>query len=129
MSKAVLLALADRCERETPHWRLDVDIELAITPDAIDRYWDGLVRVGLGDKAYNPPNYTAFVHAAKSLEPADAQEVCIRIYRKGAYVRITVADGTPVYCEVLDRPITEAMARCAAALRARAALLDEGADK
>ncbi len=114
-----LLALANRCEREEASRELHCALAhtlgwLQVTSD-LPSYWldpDGDI--------WNLPDWLTSVGDAKLLEPKDAQEICVRIYRKGAYVRITVADGTPVYCEALSSPITEAMARCVAALRARA---------
>lgn len=110
--KEELLVLAKRCETEEPSRYIDQVIAAAITGRATSRLDPHL------------PYYTSSVSFAKSLEPEDALEICVRIYaNKTAYVRITLANGRPVYCDSIEKPITEAMARCAAALRAKAALL------
>lgn len=95
--------LADRCEREEASTLLDRAISAAMSGAELPAF-----------------PYTSSVDAAKRLEPDDAQEVCVRMYPVGAYVRITLASGKPVYSERFGQPITEARARCAAGLRARA---------
>ena len=102
------LELARRCETEPSSIELDFAISKARDPMVISPYSLHLNR------------YTLLVDEARRLEPTDAQEICVRKYKKGCYVRISMADGTPIYCEVLDREITEALARTAAALRALA---------
>lgn len=110
MSKAdELRALADRCEREEASLLLDYDIHHAMAARKAESI---------------PSSYTTSLDAVVTLEPKDAQEIVVRTYPNGrAYVRITTKSGKVVYCEGLDKPITEPMARCAAALRARLALL------
>lgn len=115
-----LLALAERCENEGPDVSLDAAIECAINPVARRIGAGSIIQIGL--HARFPKPFTSSLDAAMTLEPADAQEVCVRKYPNGGmYVRITLADGRPVYSESLLRSTTEPMARCAAALRARAA--------
>ncbi len=105
-----LLALALRCETEKSSIELDHAIVQAVDPVMRGRNkHDSLM--------FRP---TSILDDIKYLEPRDAQEICVRKYPKGAYIRITLKSGTPVYCEVLDRPITEVMARCSAALKAMA---------
>lgn len=71
-----------------------------------------------------PPNFTGSLDAAVTLEPKDAKEIVVRVYPSGVYVLITLASGKVVYWEGFNNPkLTEAMARCAAALRARAAMV------
>ena len=128
-ARQVLLDLADRCEREEPSMELDGAIGYAVdaTPKAKRVYKRGhyignkpvLLRI---EAVWLP--YTSSLDAAVTLEPADAQEVVVRKYPNGRmYVRITTAAGKVAYCEGLDRPIGEPMARLAASLRSRAEAL------
>lgn len=129
----VLLALADRCEREEPSQELNIAIFVAsgLINEAHCTAWcnqDG--RKDLTRERYIAawaPNFCTCLDAAVTLEPADAQEVCVRKYPGGGmYVRLTTAAGSPVYSLVTNRPVTEPMARLAAYLRARAALTKAG---
>lgn len=124
MTKAdELNALADRCEREEPSWDLSIDIELALHSGSTYSALEG-VAVYVNGRHYNPPAYTTSIDAAATLEPKDAQEIVVRVYPNGrAYVRVTTKRGKVVYCDALDKMVTEPMARCAAALRAMAAEL------
>jgi hypothetical protein len=100
--RTLLLALARRCETEPPSRELDEAIAKGLSRDQV-------------------LDYTTSVDAARSLEPASAQEICIRVYPgSGAYVRISPVAGHPVYCESFAKPIMEAAARTATALRAMA---------
>ncbi len=129
--KMELEALAARCESEGPSWDLSIAIELAIVPGAIDRTWDGLVRVGVGDRAYNPPSYTTSLDAAVTLVPKATYGGKLGPMTVSAHQ----ADDGAWWCEIRDGwqtsfgkayigvAKTEAMARCAAALHARAAIL------
>jgi hypothetical protein len=131
MSKtAELNALADRCEREEPSRELDAAVLIACGHQAVNRGprmgWEYRPK-GFGIWR-SMPSPTTSLDAAVTLEPKDAQEICVRKYRNGGhYVRITLASGKPAYSESFALPITEAAARCAAALRARATLEPEGA--
>lgn len=128
MKRADFLALAKRCENEEPSRELDVAILVGAlgyrdvfgNGSLFYRGNDGPWTLE-GDESNPPlPSPTFSVTAAKELEPADAIEICVRLYQSGAYVRITLKAGMPVYCESFAKPITEAMARCSAALRAMA---------
>lgn len=122
----LLRALAARCEREEATWDLCVDIELAVCPDAVRTTDEPSCALRRGLMVYNPPDYVFSRDAAARLEPSDAQEVCVRKYRNGGmYVRITLADGRPVYCDKISSTITEPLARCAAALKARAVVAEQ----
>ncbi len=110
---AVLLALAERCEREEPSKLLDCDIERAISglgPDAgIRMDWTA--------------DYTTSLDAAVTLVPE-------------GWRTANIAQGPIKYpswaCELFGAiegiahgyAKTEVMARCAAALRARAAVAE-----
>lgn len=116
----VLLALADRCEREEPTYALDIAIELAITPGAVERTWDNHVKVQTDKRAWNPPNYTTSLDAAVTLEPKDAQ---IMVTRMGDGVwRVTYLGRPDINLIGGQKAPTEAQARVAMALRARAAI-------
>lgn len=126
----ILLALAERCEREEPSRELDQSIAKTIGFRPSWHGDDGETRfyapgTGEGSCSRIALPYTTSRDAAATLEPADALEVCVRRYPRGMYVRITLANGDPVYCEGLRSKITEPMARCAAALRAKAAIAGE----
>jgi hypothetical protein len=98
-----LEALAARCEREEPSPPLDHAIWEAT------RLTDGRQWV----------RFTTSLDAAVTLVPEGAQEVVIRVFPSGAYVRITTTDGV-VYAH--GEAKATSLALCAAALRARAAL-------
>src|SRR4051812_23079386 len=70
-NRDVLLALADRCEREEPNWGLSVAIELAITPGVVATISRNPFRVRreADDVSYNPPPYTTSIDAAVALVP------------------------------------------------------------
>lgn len=103
-----LLALADRVEREEPSQSLDRDIAEAVNgPPGLSGYiWA----------------YTKSCDAAKTLEPKDAQEIVVRNFQSGTYVRITLKSGTPIYA---DSAPDEPRGRVAASLRAIAATKGE----
>lgn len=70
-NRETLLALADRCEREKPSWRLCGDIEVAVTPGA--SWWRGggpylCERHG---GPYNPPAFVFSLDAAVTLMKGD----------------------------------------------------------
>jgi hypothetical protein len=96
---AVLLALADRCEREEPSVDLDADIWWALFPDAEPTSW---------------PDYTTSLDAAVTLVP-EGWSTTVRV-ALGLMVVATVWRSSG---ECFDGTAkTEAAARVAAALRA-----------
>jgi len=126
-NREVLLLLANRFEREEPNRLLEIAVFKAVGSinEAHCAAW--CKQNGRSDLTRDryiaawAPNYCISLNAAVTLEPKDAQEICVRRYPNGGvYVRITTADGHPVYCESLGRPLSEPRARCAAALRAKA---------
>lgn len=125
-----LNALADRVEREEPSRPLEGEIFEAVGGQLWELAYaraqepcgcpEETARI---DARLRAPRFLTSLDAAVTLEPKDAQEICVRKYPNGGhYVRITLASGRPVYCDSLELPITEAAARIAAALRARAAM-------
>ncbi len=129
---SALLALAERCEREWESIYLDLDIWNAVSKSAPWRFvaksratitCDRYGKDAIGNPVVSLDAFSSSLDAAVTLEPADAQEVCVRKYPNGkTAVRITLADGSPCYSE----GATEALARCGAALRALAALARDG---
>jgi hypothetical protein len=105
MTRQQLLDLAERVEREEPSRELDSAVWRAIgSPPFVGEL-----------------NYTTSRDDAASLMPETVQEVTVRNYPTGTYVRATTKSGKPVYSEMLSRGgPCEAQARTAAALRARA---------
>jgi len=126
-----LEALACRCETEEPSWDLSVAIELAVTPGATGApsSLGCAVWIEDGRKLYNPPPYTTSRDAAATLVPPDCwQEV--NGPRKFLHIPTPAPNRWKAEVTAYDsgQPCmgwaeTEAMARCAAALRARAALV------
>lgn len=117
-TRADLLALADRVEREEPGFAMNKEIlrVLGFT-------WRGMAYWSADDKNMwtKPIDFTTSLDAAASLVPITALEVTVRNYQTGTYVRITTQAGGPVYSEMLSRGgPCEPQARTAAALRARA---------
>lgn len=131
-----LLKLANRVENEEPSFALECLIGQAVhnlgAPGVCIETKDGFFINRHGTpmtpdwEPYKPPRYLTSIGSATTLEPKDAQEIVVRKYSGGAiYVRITLHDGRPVYCETLagDRRISEAAARTSTALRAMAAAI------
>ena len=115
---AVLLALADRCEREEPSSPLNVAICFAIFGDDKSK-WP------------TPPllrQFTTSLDAAVTLVPERWDTIVAVMLTTRDPAAARVFKGA-MYPSFNGEAKTEAMARCAAALRARASLLDEGAEK
>ena len=111
--RAVLLALADRCEQEYPNASLDAAISTAVDP------------IKARQEGAGWPDYTTSLDAAVTLVPSDAQEVVIRIYPNGSYARVT--EGEAWHVRVHSSQVSThgpALALCSAALRAIAARED-----
>lgn len=108
----VLLALADRCEREQPSNDLEMEIDRAIT---------GLKRIGTFEE-YEPPCYTTSLDAAARLAPSAWRVYEIHQLGPTEHFHVGMITGMPATRDARGNAKTEAMARCAAALRARAAL-------
>ena len=107
--QAQLLALADRCEREEPSRKLDVSIS-----DALGYAHDGSL-----------PFYTTSLDAAVTLVP----EGFIWRVSGSSEGRFFASLHPAARDAVTGQAKTEPMARCAAALRARAAVLEQGDGK
>jgi hypothetical protein len=101
----VLLALADRCEREGPSIDLDADIWWALFPDAEPTKW---------------PAYTSSLDAAVTLVPEGAYLAGVRQINQTLFWAI-IGFEADAETEWQGEAKTEPMARCAASLRARAA--------
>lgn len=122
----VLLALADRCEREDARYILECDIATAVGWRQEDAggfvYWytpEGLCGLGI-----HPPRYTTSLDAARALVPKP-HTILHAMYMPDQdlwVAGVTVLVQGREYAEKAHAK-TEPMARCAAALRARAALV------
>lgn len=67
----LLKELRDRVAKATgPSFALDIQIEVMVTPGAIHE-WVGDCKIRVGDRRYNPPNYTASLDAAVTLVTGD----------------------------------------------------------
>ncbi len=124
MKRDTLLALADRCEREEPSHRLDDAIWIAV--EGIDTHVETPAF-----KMGNPPNrkrmaiphYTTSLDAAVTLRP-DGFAWNAGEERARGFASLTGEDHRHCFD---TRAKTPALAFCAAALRARAALAgDDG---
>lgn len=128
MNSEDLLKLADRCEWEGANFELECDIFQAIGGPAWDLAYERAQEpcgcpheTAVFIARHRAPRFCTSLDAAVALEPADVVEIVVRKYPdRGHYVRITLADGRLVYSEAFHTRTTEPMARCAAALRARA---------
>lgn len=121
-TKEELLALADRCEREEASWDLSVAIELATVPGTRRFTGKGPFCVETADqRRYNPPSYASSLDAAVTLVPEGLTWMAqgnpsVALVRHGNHLLdekpASRGDGK-----------TPALALCAAALRARAAMM------
>jgi hypothetical protein len=102
--KQVLLALADRCEREGPSRELDAEV------------WHACNRP---DGAWAPA-YTSSLDAAVTLVPEGAYLAGVRQINQTLFWAI-IGFEADAETEWQGEAKTEPMARCAASLRARAA--------
>jgi hypothetical protein len=117
MTRAELLALADRVETEEPSEELRRAVLVACGWVDRDDEYDNWSTPGGG--VWPAPHPLRSLDAAASLMPPTVQEVTVRNYPTGTYVRATTKDGTPIYSEMLAKGgPCEAQARTAAALRA-----------
>ena len=108
MTKAEeLLELADRCEREEGSRALDAAIKYA---------------VGIKPRGGMPKPYTTSLDAAAALKPRHWYVADINQTIDGWNCTLTQGIADPLYWAEGSNAPTEAMARCAAALRARAAV-------
>ncbi len=121
MTRAALLALAERCEREKPSYALDCKIEHLCEPER-------------GRFIGNAKPCTTSLDAAVTLVPegwawfvewigAPFSEGRARLWIPSQRTQRLRVENVNTQAK------TPTMALCAAALRARAALLDEGAEK
>ncbi len=124
----VLLKLADRCEREEPSRELDVRIWSAVHPDKMTRAEEALDRlehpaepVYLAD-VYKVPWLTSSLDAAVTLIADGSEWQITNLYGIArAEVDMNIGDhGAPSCGE--HKGAVMALALCAAALRARAAI-------
>lgn len=120
MSNSTLLALAERCEREEPSWGLSVDIHIAVTPGAM-RSTSHIYAINDGTKVYNPPSYTTSLDSAVTLVPKGIEWNLTNLYGIAmAEVGLNFSDGN--WQTGRHKGGHMALALCAAALRARAAM-------
>lgn len=113
MDKATLIALAERVEKaQGPDRELDAEIAAA-TGTAVKRDWDA-------DWA---PHYCASLDAAAALVP-EGRDWWVRIYN--GKPRAAVEHHEPwSWADIACRAATPALALTAAALRARAAVMED----
>jgi hypothetical protein len=127
---ATLLALADRCEQATgPDWLFNAEIAFTQGYNLVQLYperrqwWrrpDGR-RVSYSAHGDNPPPYTASLDAAVTLVPDGWGYEMRRGYSGARRALCRMWDGSGIW---IDGTVaaTPALALCAAALRARAAM-------
>ena len=122
--KAAILALAERCEAATvPDSWLDREIAVASGQFIrLSRDRDGmLASVGRPNEfSYYKPDYTASIDAALTLMPEGFVKREIRFFAAGG-CKVSMFDKHSL--GQVGKAATEALAICAAALRARAAQL------
>lgn len=127
-----LLELAKRVEREEPTWMLTLEIECALHPGAkIVRFAsDETNAIKLGANHYRPMNYLTSIDAAVTLVPEGAS---IEIDGPRRHLKIpwpapnwwrAIVTAWAPMSDSIGWGETMATALCAAALRARAALLE-----
>lgn len=116
--RAVLLELAERCEREVPSVMLDVEIECAINSAARPCDAGSRIQIGLHIRFAKP--FTSSRDAAASLMPEDLSVNVVTGGMQGelTYVEVFISEDIH-WCDA--HAPTEAQARAAAALRAMAA--------
>lgn len=134
MKSNELYALAERCEKESASPQLNAAIFCAVHSTKDKKWLPSELRLGRAFLHYEGHEecpltsrysieyrYTHDIDDALTLEPGDAQEICVRKYQNGTiYVRVSTKDGTPIYLESFDKPMTEALARCAVYLKVMA---------
>lgn len=122
-----LLTLAERCEREEPAWELECEIGCAVqAAGTIVRASEGwLINRGTQHEPqwepYKPPRYTTSLDAAVTLVPDGAEWNLTNLYGVAhSEVGLNFSDGNWQTGRHIGGHL--ALALCAAALRARAAM-------